>query len=123
MQFTVTAYVNVDECNFFGYKPEHPIAEVDSFQIKAIHVEHAAEGMFVVGNRMGCDIHGKEWPADVRSLSVGDVLKIVTPPCHEHPRGATAIYACASVGWKEIPEPPNPIVAIEGTAATSRVAS
>jgi len=122
MQYRVTAYVNVDPDNFFGYKPQHPIAEVDSFEIKAISPQGAAEGMFTVGNRMGCDIHGKCWPADVRSLSVGDVLKIVTPPCDEHPRGATGIYACASVGWEEIPEPPNPIVELVGTAATSRVA-
>jgi hypothetical protein len=123
MEFKVTAYVNVGDGNFFGLQPSHPIAEVGSFAVKAIDPMHAAEGMFVIGNRMGCDLRGETWPSDVRSVSVGDLLKVVTPTCFEHPRGKITFYTCASVGWQEIPEPTNPIVPLAGTKATSRSAS
>lgn len=123
MEFTVTAYVNVAEHSFFGWKPTHPIAKVDTFRVKATDPLHALDsyfgGLWAIGNRMACDLGGKEWPSDVRSLSVGDVAKVYTPPCHEHPKGKVAWHATASVGWTEITEPAH-IVPIEGTSATSR---
>lgn len=122
MQFTVTAYVNVSPDNFFGLKPRDCVAMVGRYVIKADSPNQAAGGMFfTVGNRTGCDIHGQEWPSDVRSLSVGDLLKVETPVCNDHPRGAVTFLAVAAVGWTELPEPTQTKVPIEGTSATSRV--
>lgn len=120
MQFNVTAYVNVHPDNFFGFKPDHPIALVGAFTVKADDTLGAAREMWVIGNRMGCDLSGNTWPTDVRSMSVGDFIKVITPPCNDHPSGAVNFYACASIGWDELLEPTNPIVSIEGTRATSR---
>jgi hypothetical protein len=114
--YTVTVYVNVDEHNFFGYKPRHPIAEVDTFTIEAEDAEWAANGMWPVGNKMRPDSLGKSYPRDVRSLSVGDLLKVSVP-------GGKHFFAIESVGFTEIPEPANPIVALVGTRATSRTTS
>lgn len=117
MRYQVTVYVNVDRECFFGYKPKHPIAEVDTFTFDTDgSPESAAEGMFHVGNKMGPDANGKMYPHDVRSVSVGDLLKIVDSD------GRQKFLAVASVGWTEVPEPTNPIVALEGTWATSRLA-
>jgi hypothetical protein len=121
--YTVTVYVNVDDDNFFGYKPRHPIAKVDTFTIEAANPALAAESMFAVGNKeVGPDSAGKNYPRDVRSISVGDVIKLRGPlyPDNADSPIATWFYAVASVGWTEIPEPANPIVALEGTRATSR---
>lgn len=121
MEYQVTAYVNVWERDreslrgrFERLAPTDPIAEVGTYSIKGVSPLHAAEGMFTVGNRMGCDIHGAQWPSDVRSLSVGDLIRVVDAD------RAVTILACASMGWDEIPEPANPIVPLPGTNATSR---
>lgn len=119
-EYQVTAYVNVDPDNFFGWKPRHAIAKVDVFVIKASTPSQVREEMFSIGNRMGCDIHGKTWPSDVRSLSVGDLIEVRSP---QGRTPSTVEYlSCDSVGWTDIPEPTNPIVALAGTAATSRPA-
>jgi hypothetical protein len=113
-RYTVTAYVNVDAANFLGYQPHHPIAEVDTFTVQAASPEGAAEAMFAVGNKeVGPDAEGKAYPHDVRSISVGDLLKVADG-------SALWFFAVASVGWTEIPEPTNPIVPLVGTRHTSR---
>jgi hypothetical protein len=112
--YTVTVYVNVGDDNFFGYKPRDPIAKVDTFTIEAEDAEWAANGMWPVGNKMQPDSLGKSYPADVRSLSVGDLLSVSSYGQQHH------FYAVASVGFTEIPEPTNPIVALAGAKATSR---
>jgi hypothetical protein len=111
--YEVTVYVNVGEHNFDGYTPKAPIAEVDTFTIEAEDAEWAANGMWPVGNKMQPDAQGKSYPRDVRSLSVGDLLKVSVA-------GGKHFFAIESVGFTEIPEPANPIVALAGTRATSR---
>lgn len=49
------------------------------------------EHVWAIGNRMGRDHEGAQWPSDVRSLSTGDVAVI----------GETA-YTVAMVGWDPI---------------------
>ena len=117
--YRVTAYVNVGEDNFFGYTPRAPLAEVDTFTIEAADVHFAANAMWAVGNKeAGPDAAGKEYPHDVRSLSVGDLLAIHPTDTDE----GKYFLAVASVGFTDVPEPTNPIVALAGSSATSRPA-
>lgn len=122
MDYTVTGYVNVGRHPFDSYASGEPVAKVDHFHIKGVSADHAAEGMWTVGNRMGCDIHGKSWPSDVRSLSVGDVLRVVIPSCHDYPTGHVLWLAVAPTGWRELDAAPDTIVPLAGTNATSRTA-
>lgn len=121
--FLVEAYVNVDEDCFWGLTPEHEIALVDTFEIKASGDREAANFMFSVGNRMSCDIHGKKWPTDVRSLSKGDVLRVKLMPCGLYPDGYVTVLGIASVGFDALGDRlTNRVVPLAGTWATSRSA-
>lgn len=119
--FTATVYVNVGEDNFFGYTPTSPLAEVD--YPLTVHAEtplSAAEAVFAIANRMATTpAHPggrlQVWPSDVRSLSVGDLVRLRAGD------GTLTFFSVDSFGWTEVPEPTNPIVPLAGTYATSRV--
>lgn len=121
MLYTVHAYVNCDRDNFSGLQPAHTLAEDGDlvFEVKGWDAIKAAKELWTVGNRMGCDIHGKEWPSDVRSLSVGDMLKI--RPSDTGVEGySVRIYAIAKFGFDEIAKPINPIVPLAGQGRVTR---
>lgn len=44
--------------------------------VEADDADRAAEAAWIIGNREAADTDGKQWPAHIRSLSVGDVLQI-----------------------------------------------
>lgn len=118
-RWTATIYVNVaEDMRFFlyGLSARDPIAEVDTFAFdsRTTNPEHIADLVWPVGNKDGVDHNGKEYPLDVRSLSIGDLVKV------EDDTGRQWFFALEGVGHKEIPEPANPVVPIEGTRATSR---
>ncbi|MFE0778404.1 hypothetical protein [Streptomyces sp. NPDC058861] len=123
--FTVTAYVNVGTFPFFGYQSGDPVAEVTTvdntplrlaFTTDRVTDTHAAaDAAFVVGNREACDDQGQDWPTDVRSLSVGDVLEVTAPD------GTTTHLSVDSVGFSQI-KPPTARTALIGTLASSRTA-
>ncbi len=114
--YTVTVYVNVDpDFHFQELRPTDQIALVGEFTVLAADPQGAANAMWPVGNKMERDSKGNDYPRDVRSLSVGDLLSIRDGREQTH-------YAVASFGWTVIPEPANPIVALAGTGATSRKA-
>ena len=117
--YRVTVYVNVGADNFFGYTARAPLAEVDTFTVEAADLYFAANAMWAVGNKEeGPDAAGKQYPRDVRSLSVGDLLAIRPADTD----AAKFFLAVASVGFTDVPEPANPIVALAGSKATSRPA-
>jgi hypothetical protein len=71
----------------------------------------AAEEMFRIGQKgfddeRFRDAAGKAYPLSVRSVSVGDLVKVA----HDK---SSWFFAVASVGFAEIPEPANPIVELE----------
>jgi hypothetical protein len=112
-RYTVTVFIDVDDDYHFGaYHPRHQLAEVDRFTVDtADGPDGAAEQMFRIGQKgfdgeRFRDAAGKAYPASVRSVSVGDLVKVV----HER---RVWFFAVASVGFAEIPEPANPIVALE----------
>lgn len=119
MQFMVKAFVNVSPNNFCGYETGQRLASVGRFPIKADDAFGAAEAAFAVGNRMGCALNGWEWPADVRSLSVGDVLRIDTSSCFDDPEGRVQWFTRNRAGWVGI-NPPHVLVPLVGINATSR---
>ena len=118
-RYRVTIYVNVGEDNFFGYTARAPLAKVDTFVVEASDPAAAAEAAYSVGNKeAGPDASGKDYPRDVRSVSVGDLLAIHPTDTDE----GKFFLAVASVGFTDVPEPTNPIVALAGSTATSRPA-
>jgi len=98
--YTAIPLINTADGNFFGYRAEHAatLATDESLRlrVKASDDAQALGEVFSVGNRMGCDINGREWPSHVRSLSVGDVVVLRADTDDESGR----VYACASVGWE-----------------------
>jgi hypothetical protein len=126
----VVAAIDTASNHYDGYAAGDPLALVTEqagapgpvvFAITADDTRAVLEKMWVVGNRKREDVHGRCWPPDVRSLSIGDVL-LVYPP--GYPRvGASEAFAVASVGFIAITAPrPRAWVRLEGSHATSRPA-
>lgn len=61
--------------------------------IDAADPTDALYGAYAVGNRMEADAHGRSWPSQVRSLSVGDVLVVEGAAFVVAPVGFTPIDA------------------------------
>ncbi len=117
MMHTVTIYMNVSEDNFFGYDHNDDLATADDLVLRVDTPDwcSAAERAYSIGNRAEPDTNGRSWPSDVRSVSVGDVVRVVAD-------GANAIVrytAVTDVGF-ELIEEPRYMVALAGTKATSR---
>ncbi|MGX1886788.1 hypothetical protein [Streptomyces sp. NPDC055287] len=122
--YTATVYMNTAPRSFDGYQHHQPLAEAthpDGSPLRlAFHAssrirshEAAADAAFTVGNDQGHDDNGQTWPADIRSVSVGDVIK-VTGPDHW-----IVCLSVDSTGFSAIPEP-TALVNLTGTRATSR---
>jgi len=113
--FRITVYLNVGPDNFAGLKPGDPLATSTDLQltVAAAHPDAAAEQAYAIGNRIDTDDRGRGWPADVRSVSVGDLLKISG-------QAETVFYTVTGIGFHAIPEPADPTVPLTGTPATSR---
>jgi hypothetical protein len=113
-RYSVTVFIDVDDdYHFRDYHPTHQLAEVDTFTVDTSDgPDGAAEEMFRIGQKgfdddeRFRDAAGKAYPLSVRSVSVGDLVKVA------HDKRCW-FFAVASVGFAEIPEPANPIVALE----------
>jgi hypothetical protein len=112
-RYSVTVYIDVDDdYHFRAYHPRHHLAEVDTFTVDTPDgPDGAAEEMFRIGQKgfddeRFRDAAGKAYPLSVRSVSVGDLVKVA----HDK---SSWFFAVASVGFAEIPEPANPIVELE----------
>ncbi|MET8680981.1 hypothetical protein ABZW18_26220 [Streptomyces sp. NPDC004647] len=126
--FTVTVLVNVAMdngrfANFDGYQEGRPVAEVSTtagqvlrMRFTAVDEQAAAEAAFSVGNRQSRDDLGQTWPHDVRSVSVGDVLRV------EDDHGRAIHLAVLGVGFDKV-DPPRNTVPLQGSPATSRGAA
>jgi hypothetical protein len=125
MRYLVTANVKITS-QFEPYKPGDKIATVGYFYVEAESFGAAADAMWVVGNKEGADADGERYPADVRSLSVGDVLFIADDggmPGSGKDQADVQILAVARWGWTEIGLPRDgQFVPLAGTDATSRTA-
>ncbi|MFJ3575935.1 hypothetical protein [Streptomyces rubiginosohelvolus] len=122
--YTATVYLNTHPDNFHGYQPHHPLAAAthpDGTPLRLVfhastrihNHEAAASATFTVGNRVQADDHGQTWPDDIRSVSVGDVIKITTP---DH---WIIHLQLDPVGFTPVPEPTD-LTALTGTRNTSR---
>lgn len=108
--YTATVYINTHDDNFDGYEPHHPLAAAtrrdDSTLRLVFHAsdrirnhEDAAEAAFEVGNHQGADDNGQTWPDNLRSVSVGDVIKITGT------NSRTVHLRVDSYGFSPVPEP------------------
>jgi hypothetical protein len=112
--FHITVYLNVGPDEFTGLKPGDPLATDADLQLTlTADPDNAAARAYVIGNRLAADDQGRRWPSDVRSMTVGDLLRITCPP-------ATVYRAVCIVGFHELLEPANPTLPLAGTRATSR---
>ncbi|MFE7777732.1 hypothetical protein ACFU5O_28300 [Streptomyces sp. NPDC057445] len=122
--YTATVYMNTARHSFDGHQHHHPLAEAtrpdDSPLRLVFHAstrirnhEDAADAAFTVGNHQRPDDNGQRWPTDIRSVSVGDVIKVTGP-------GHWIIHLSVDpTGFSAVPEPTN-LTALAGTRATSR---
>ncbi|MFJ4609538.1 hypothetical protein [Streptomyces griseus] len=104
--------------------PHHPLATATHTDGSPLHLvfhtsdrirnhQHAASAAFDVGNRQTADDTGQTWPDDIRSVSVGDVIKITGP-------GHWIIHLSVdSFGFTPVPEPTH----LTGLAGKTRVTS
>jgi hypothetical protein len=124
--------VAVDEggrCSGFdGYRPGHELAEACTadgrevvFTVRADSPERAADMAFTLGNGQpltgsgaAVDETGAAWPADVRSVSVGDVVRVLGPD-------GTSYLAVERSGFRAVTAP-DALVPLAGSVATSRPA-
>ncbi|MER7196093.1 hypothetical protein ACH4B8_40010, partial [Streptomyces flaveolus] len=73
----------------------------------------AADAAFTVGNRQGPDGTGQRWPADIRSVSVGDVVKVTGPDQW------IVHLSVDPFGFTPVPEPTH-LTPLAGSRVTSR---
>jgi hypothetical protein len=98
MRYVAYAYENVGPTAMMSLAPNDPVEFIGRFEVEAPSVPEALERVWYVGNKMGPDALGKEWPSDHRSMCVGDVVTIresgggFDPPCGR--------YVAAAVGWE-----------------------
>lgn len=125
----VTAYVKASSPQFVPLQTGDTLARVDQFSIKADSFAEAGEAVWSIGNRMSSDIHGKCWPCDVRSMSVGDLVRV----SYDGPAWSLALvdfragprsehHCVERCGWREWIGPSLRVIAIEGACVTSRTA-
>ncbi|MFE7531144.1 hypothetical protein ACFU7Y_36360 [Kitasatospora sp. NPDC057542] len=110
--------------NFDGFQDGHELAVASPAEgsplliltVTAQDLLSAAGRAFDIGNRQDTDDKGVEWPCDLRSVSVGDVVHITSPSGHWY------YLAVARRGFTHI-DPPlrKSIVALVGSSATSRI--
>jgi hypothetical protein len=107
-RFAVTVLLNTDRGSFFGYVSGHALGRVFDLTVAAATPEAACEVTFAVGNSYPDELHCDpcyawevaEWrAAELRSLSVGDVL-VVRPDGQDASVGRA--FACAAVGFQPL---------------------
>ncbi|MFF1680731.1 hypothetical protein ACFVYG_32425 [Streptomyces sp. NPDC058256] len=122
--YTATAHLNTDSHGTRPYQPGHTLTQVTRadgsplrlvFHASARITDHeaAADAAFTVGNYQGPDDNGQSWPADVRTVSVGDIVKVTGP---DHWIIHLSVDSC---GFSAVPEPTT-LVNLTGTRATHR---
>ncbi|MGW2540245.1 hypothetical protein ACWC5I_05065 [Kitasatospora sp. NPDC001574] len=128
-RYTIAALLNVTTepngrtITFDGFQTGHDLAVASPangsplllLTVTSPDLPSACERAFDIGNHQAADDRGTEWPADLRSLSVGDVLHVTDPS------GIWHYLAVAGTGFTPI-DPPSrtTFVALIGTTATSR---
>ena len=103
MKYGTNVYFNEKRgASFDGYKHGDPLAlsRVVIFP-EAESAEEAADQVFELLNRDDRPNAKVE-----RSLSVGDVVKVLIPPKYEGGSGYSVWFACERVGWRPITQPP-----------------
>ncbi|MEU9761896.1 hypothetical protein AB0D98_19545 [Streptomyces sp. NPDC047987] len=122
--YTATVYINTHHDNFSGYEPHHPLAAATRRDNSALRLvfrasdrirnhEDAADAAFEVGNRQRADDNGQTWPGNIRSVSVGDIVKITGPDAR------TVHLRVDSSGFSPVPEPTT-LVALTDPRVTHR---
>ncbi|MFF8618819.1 hypothetical protein [Streptomyces sp. NPDC015350] len=122
--YTATVYINTHRDNFDGYEPHHPLATATRHDGSPLRLvfrasdrirshEDAADAAFEVGNDQGADDNGQTWPGNIRSVSVGDVIKITGPAAQ------TVHLRVDSYGFSPVPEPTT-LVALTDPRVTHR---
>ncbi|MER7196067.1 hypothetical protein, partial [Streptomyces flaveolus] len=122
--YTVTVYMNTAPHSFAGYQPHHrlaaatrtdgsPLLLVFRASDRICSHEAAADAAFTVGNRQGPDGTGQRWPADIRSVSVGDVVKVTGPDQW------IVHLSVDPFGFTPVPEPTH-LTPLAGSRVTSR---
>ncbi len=110
--FNALVSLNADS-RFSAYQPGHRMFTTTALftTVVADTVEEALDKVWVWGNKMSVEA-GRQYPAETRSLSVGDVVTVRDISTTE-----ITSYAVASIGFDKIPEVADEKFAVCKTAA------
>jgi len=97
MRYVGYAYENVGPTAMLSLASTDPLKWVGRFEVDADSVPEALEVIWYVGNKMGPDANGAEWPSDRRSMCMGDVVNI--RPIDGSYLPPFGRYVAAMVGW------------------------
>ncbi|MEU6103017.1 hypothetical protein [Streptomyces flaveolus] len=122
--YALIVFMNTAPHSFGGYQPHHPLTaatRTDGSPLLLVFRasdricshEAAADAAFTVGNRQGPDDTGQTWPADIRSVSVGDVVKVTGPDQW------IVHLSVDPFGFTPVPEPTH-LTPLAGSRVTSR---
>ncbi|MFE2850189.1 hypothetical protein ACFXJO_03550 [Streptomyces lavendulae] len=103
-RFTVNAFLNNDQFACVdGYRLEDTVTEVTTptnqplpFVFNATDDHAAADALRTLSHSEPGDEPGQKWPAEIRSLNIGDVVQVTAPD------GTVTHLAVDTVGYIEI---------------------
>ena len=96
--------------SFMEWTPGDPLVtakDLAGFRVTASDEFEAAEKMFAVGNRVESDAYGEQWPTYVRSVSVGDVVRLTYS---ENGERVTKDLAVGRIGFFEVTGAPSVVI-------------
>ena len=90
MEFKMGAFLNEGHNRFFEFRESDKLEYVSDYVVIAEDMTAAFEEFFAISNKQRPDADGIEWPFNVRSFSVGDVVIVRD----------NGVWVCDSMGWK-----------------------
>jgi len=101
MEYRMVALLNEGERAMWQWRRGDEVSVVDqAFHFTADTVEDALERFWTVGNKMGADDRGMEWPRGRRSMCTGDIVMAVEDG--DTTGKSVALWACDMIGWKPL---------------------
>ncbi len=96
-RYIVRTYMNVGDTTMWRYEPGDKLEYGPELRVVADSPAEALNKVWEVGNRMGADANGREWPSDCRSLCSGDVIFAGGIGAGDH-----AFYTVDAVGFSRL---------------------
>jgi hypothetical protein len=103
--FSISVYLNEGPTRMWEYKPGDPLQWVTDHIVVAESKDEALEVLWRIGNKMGPDASGGDYPSNQRSMCMGDVALVTMlgtiPPGAEW----STFHTVEAMGWSAIDRP------------------